>query len=225
MKNLISRPPPFDLANGIDKGKKSEQRVRMTRLGIVVMAVLMAVTTNLIWGQSGGGSGDNQASAGASLSWTAPGDDGNIGTASAYDLRYSTSLITALTFALADKAVNIPVPLLAGSTQGCFIDRLLPSRVYYFAIKAVDTAGNWSAISNVLIKPSQSYEVGDVNSDTRIDVADVIYLKNYIFNYGREPLPWGTGDTNCDGKISVGDLTYLINHIFQNGPVPGTNCP
>ncbi len=29
------------------------------------------------------------------LSWTAPGDDGATGTASSYDIRYSTSTITA----------------------------------------------------------------------------------------------------------------------------------
>jgi|WetSurMetagenome_2_1015567.scaffolds.fasta_scaffold333615_1 hypothetical protein len=196
----------------------------MNRIGFVILTALLAATTTVSWAQTGGGS-DYHVSGGVSLMWRAPGDDRNIGTAAAYDLRYSTNPITAANFVTAAKAVSVPFPTVAGSTQGCFVDRLLPNTVYYFAIKAVDETGNWSAMSQVMVKTPQIYNVGDVNSDNKMDVGDIITLINYVFNNGREPLPWGAGDCNCDGFVGVGDVIYLLNHVFQSGPMPGSNCP
>jgi hypothetical protein len=86
------------------------------------------------------------------LTWSAPGDDSLSGRASSYDLRYSNQLITAGNFSLATAAVNLPSPGLPGSTQSATVDALLSGRVYYFAIKSVDHANNWSAMSNVVAR-------------------------------------------------------------------------
>ena len=51
------------------------------------------------------------------LSWTAPGDDGNTGTAATYDIRYSTALITAANFASALQVTGEPSPKSAGSSE------------------------------------------------------------------------------------------------------------
>jgi hypothetical protein len=196
----------------------------MNRIGFVILTAFLAVYLTGSQAMSRDLS-DYHVSGGVSLMWRAPGDDRNIGTAAAYDLRYSTNPITTANFSAATKAQNVPFPMVAGSTQGCFVDRLLPNTVYYFAIKAVDESGNWSAMSQVIVRTPQLYNVGDVNSDNKIDVGDIISLINYVFNNGREPLPWGAGDTNCDGVVGVGDVIYLVNHVFQNGPIPGSNCP
>ena len=83
------------------------------------------------------------------LTWTTPGDDGTLGTASQFDLRYSTSPITAANFASATRWNSTPVPLASGSTQNETVTGLSPSTTYYFAIKAGDEVPNWAAISNV----------------------------------------------------------------------------
>jgi hypothetical protein len=83
------------------------------------------------------------------LTWTAPGDDGASGQAAAYDLRWSTSPITTGSFAGATPVATPPVPLPAGSGQSYVVLDLTPSTSYWFALKARDQAGNWSAISNV----------------------------------------------------------------------------
>ncbi len=83
------------------------------------------------------------------LSWTAPGDDGNSGTASQYDVRYSTSIITAANFNTATQASGAPVPSSAGSAESFVISGLSSEQTYYFAIKTADEVPNWSAISNV----------------------------------------------------------------------------
>ena len=84
------------------------------------------------------------------LRWTATGDDGTSGMASAYDLRYSASPITSANFSSATAVPVQPVPQAPGTVQSYLMTGLTPGTTYYFAIKVGDEAGNWSAISNVL---------------------------------------------------------------------------
>jgi hypothetical protein len=84
------------------------------------------------------------------LTWTAPGDDSLTGTASQYDLRYSTSLITAANFASASAVVGEPAPGVSGTSQSHTVTGLQSATTYWFAIKTADNATNWSLISNVV---------------------------------------------------------------------------
>ena len=84
-----------------------------------------------------------------SLTWIAPGDNANTGTASQYDLRYSTSNITSTNFSSATQATGEPTPTTAGTTQNMTVTGLTSNTLYYFALKTADEIPNWSAISNV----------------------------------------------------------------------------
>ncbi len=64
------------------------------------------------------------------------------------------------------------------------------------------------------------YVCGDANEDGQIDIADVVYLINYLFTGGSAPQPWEAGDANCDGAVDIGDVVYLINYLFVGGPPP-----
>jgi hypothetical protein len=83
------------------------------------------------------------------LNWTAPGDDGDVGQATAYDVRYSTSPITEQNWDSATPVDGEPAPSPAGSAESFTVSGLQPSTTYYFAIKTSDEAGNWSGLSNV----------------------------------------------------------------------------
>jgi chitodextrinase len=86
---------------------------------------------------------------GALLSWTAPGDSGSVGTASSYDIRYSTSIIDNNTkFNAATQAIGEPSPQPAGSLESFLVTGLVSETTYYFAIKASDEVPNVSALSN-----------------------------------------------------------------------------
>jgi hypothetical protein len=61
---------------------------------------------------------------------------------------------------------------------------------------------------------------GDANADAVISSADVVYLINYLFIGGPEPMPLEAGDPNCDGAVSSADVVYLINYLFIGGPPP-----
>ncbi|MEK7584760.1 MAG: hypothetical protein AAB490_05955, partial [Patescibacteria group bacterium] len=83
------------------------------------------------------------------LGWTAPGDDGNVGTATTYDIRYSTSVITAGNWASATQVTGEPSPSIAGSAESLTVAGLSQSTTYYFAMKTSDEVPNESGLSNV----------------------------------------------------------------------------
>jgi len=64
------------------------------------------------------------------------------------------------------------------------------------------------------------YTSGDANCDGKVDVADVVYLLNYLFISGPPPCFWNAGDVNCDKGINIADVIYLINYLFRDGPPP-----
>jgi hypothetical protein len=64
---------------------------------------------------------------------------------------------------------------------------------------------------------------GDANSDSGINVADVVFVINYVFKGGPAPQPIESGDVNYDHSCNVADAVFLINYIFKGGPCPC--CP
>lgn len=93
---------------------------------------------------------DTAHAASVTVFWTAPGDDGNTGTASNYDMRYSTSNITAGNWSSASTATSEPAPSVAGSAESMTITGLLADTQYFIALKTSDEAGNESGLSNVV---------------------------------------------------------------------------
>ncbi|MEW6067757.1 MAG: fibronectin type III domain-containing protein [Nitrospirota bacterium] len=82
------------------------------------------------------------------LTWTATGDDGGIGQASSYDVRYSKSPITTDgQFSSATQATGEPAPATAGTTEYFTVTGLESNTTYYFSIKSSDEALNTSELS------------------------------------------------------------------------------
>lgn len=83
------------------------------------------------------------------LTWTAPGDDGSVGAATSYDIRYSTSIINESNWASATQVVDEPHPLVASTSQTMTVSGLSGGVEYFFAMKTSDGVPNTSGISNV----------------------------------------------------------------------------
>ncbi len=79
--------------------------------------------------------------------------------------------------------------------------------------------------NGMVICGPEDYRFGDANDDGVIDIGDVVYLINYLYKSGPEPLPlWIVGDVNCDLVVDIGDVVYLINYLYKNGPEPCNPC-
>ena len=86
------------------------------------------------------------------LTWTSPKDAG--GFVTEYDLRYSTSPITAQNFGNATQVEDLPWPAAAGTKETFTVKNLPGGTVFYFAIRSSDFDGNMSALSNVVSQRS-----------------------------------------------------------------------
>ncbi|MHC4597960.1 MAG: RCC1 domain-containing protein [Planctomycetota bacterium] len=85
----------------------------------------------------------------ADLTWTATGDDGNAGTATAYIVKMSTAPITASNFDAATTFVQGWAPQPAGTTENRTVSGLTQGQTNFFAIKVLDEVPNTSPMSNV----------------------------------------------------------------------------
>ena len=142
-----------------------------------------------------------------SLTWTAPGNDLDLGTAAAYDVRYSTEPITAANWASTSQAAGEPAPAAVGSSQSFTVDGLSGNTKYYFAMKTSDEAGNFSALSNVpnakTTEPPDTVDPGAV-TDLAVGGATPSSLL----------LTWtAPGDDGNTGRATAYDIRYSTSPI------------
>jgi hypothetical protein len=62
---------------------------------------------------------------------------------------------------------------------------------------------------------------GDATGDGVINIADVMYMINYLYRSGPYPASFEAGDANCDGDHGILDIVFLINYLYKGGPPPG----
>ncbi|MEC9475816.1 MAG: PKD domain-containing protein [Planctomycetota bacterium] len=67
---------------------------------------------------------------------------------------------------------------------------------------------------------------GDATYDQTVNIADAIFLLNFLFTGGDASVCPDAGDTNDDGSINIGDPINLLNFLFTSGstipyPYPG----
>lgn len=85
------------------------------------------------------------------LAWSAPGDDGEEGTAARYRLRYTIGTLDETTWAEADSAEVGFTPYPSGQAEEYTVRGLAAATRYEFGLKAIDEAGNESPLSNVVV--------------------------------------------------------------------------
>lgn len=103
------------------------------------------------------------------LTWTASGDDGTVGTASTYNLRYSINPITDdASFNAAAAVAGVPSPKVAGSAEAFTVTGLAASTTYCFALKVADEVPNVSGLSNIVeaaTLPPHTWDPTDIGSE------------------------------------------------------------
>jgi hypothetical protein len=62
--------------------------------------------------------------------------------------------------------------------------------------------------------------VGDANGSGSTDMADAVYIVNWLFLGGPPPVSMIEGDANCSGSVDMADAVYIVNWLFVGGPIP-----
>jgi len=96
------------------------------------------------------------------------------------------------------------------------------SMVYWWKVRAQDRWGETRWANEIWSFDLENY--GDASGDGKINVADVIFLINYLFISGPAPQPLSAGDINGDCVVNSADVVYLINYLFVGGPAPKPGC-
>ncbi len=166
------------------------------------------------------------------LNWTAVGDDGTTGTATSYDLRYSTATITEANWASATPVTGEPSPASAGTYESITISNLSPNTNYYFAIKVIDDSSNTSDLSNVasaksnavpnIIIPTTSNNAGGVAPTSVIFSGQaypgskiIVQMKNNL-NPIYENVPLSIYQMSDEGKFYISYTALLSGQYFFN---------
>jgi hypothetical protein len=119
--------------------------------------------------------------------------------------------------ALCDESGNYSILACGGGVQDIIVTKL--------GFEQYDTTVLMTEhrVLDVTLTPC-AYINGDANDDDAINVGDAVFLINYAFKYGPEPIPLSSGDANGDEGVNVGDAVYLINFVFKGGPEPVADC-
>jgi peptidoglycan hydrolase-like protein with peptidoglycan-binding domain len=103
------------------------------------------------------------------VTWSAPGDDGNTGVASSYDIRYSTLNISDAIWGSTIQVTGEPNPLVAGTLQSYTLVGLTPNTSYSTAMKTSDEVPNESDLSNVISFTTLALTDPDLDPDPDSD--------------------------------------------------------
>ena len=151
------------------------------------------------------------------VAWSSPGDDGFTGRATQYDLRYSTSQITAANFNSATQ-LTTSAPRVAGSVECYRASNLSACTTYWFAVKTKDDAGNWSiAISNPAhgkTECTQNIVADCVSGPDEIPPKAISNLSVWSAGTTTMALNWtAPGDDSTFGTAVQYDLRYSTSSI------------
>lgn len=89
-----------------------------------------------------------------------------------------------------------------------------------------DETGSITATATITVIDPE-FKRGDVNGDLAFNIADPVFVLDYLFNSGLTPQCLDAADTNDDGAVNVADTIASLAYLFQGGappPVPFAAC-
>jgi hypothetical protein len=115
--------------------------------------------------------------------------------------------------------------LITGITDKFYtVENLAAAGTFLYRVKALYTDGTESAWSNVeevtLFENGHGYELGDVNHDGSVNIADVTALIDSLL--GSREVCEICADVKADGDINIADVTALIDLLLNNDTTSNT---
>ncbi len=110
------------------------------------------------------------------------------------------------------------------SNAGVITGDPLDSSSISFTLGVSDLLGS-AAEATLTILPAPDFICGDLNDSGQIpDITDLIYMVEYMFNFGDPPVVIEAADVNASGGLpDITDLIYMVEYMFNDGP--DLNCP
>ena len=113
--------------------------------------------------------------------------------------------------------------LITGITDKSYtVNNLTAGGTFLYKVKAVyidGTESAWSNTEEVTLfenEPVHDYELGDVNHDGDLTIADVTILISYVLKNGVGTACPICADVNNDGFYTIADVTMLISKVLKN---------
>jgi subtilisin family serine protease len=153
-----------------------------------------------------------------SFNWTAPGDDDDTGTATTYDMRFSSAKFTDANWSTLTQASGEPAPQESGTLQNMTVGNLLCGRSYFFGVKTRDEAANESVLSNIATGKTAKCNKLAVNPKAfPIGEANVAYNSG-AFNVTGTPNTIGPFTVQIDPATLPPGVTYNGSQAFTGTP-------
>ncbi len=166
------------------------------------------------------------------LRWTAPGDDGAVGTATRYDLRMAATPLDSASFAAATP-IAIAAPLAGGSAEQCEVGGLAVNTARWFALRAIDDFGNPGPLSaavqvTTLGAPAIGVTpaalaltvVREATLDTTLTVTNLALGRLDFTLPAPSPVAW-LAVTPAAGRVLSGNATPVAVHVDAHGLAVG----
>ena len=83
----------------------------------------------------------------------------------------------------------------------------------------VESWGDPSAVAADSITAEAIMLYGDCDFTGEQDISDLIYLVDYAFGQGPDPLPTvESANFDCENGVDISDLVAMVEYMFQGGP-------
>jgi len=94
--------------------------------------------------------------------------------------------------------------------------------LYFMTATVTDAEGRSDMKTSMSLHRCQSVsDPGDFNDDGTVNVGDALYLIEYIYKDGPEPVGGpGRADANCDDNIDLNDIIFIIKYVLAEGDAP-----
>lgn len=100
-----------------------------------------------------------------------------------------------------------------GSTY--MVENLEPGTYQYYVIVNTYSGKNYQSVVREVTLGSHGYELGDVNHDHKVSIADVTDLINYLLTGDGSNICLICADVNVDGQIKIADVTEVITILLN----------
>lgn len=101
----------------------------------------------------------------------------------------------------------------------CAVEGLTPGATYeFYVVVKQNTGKTYTSVVREVTLPQEGhgYDLGDVNHDHAVNIADVTALIDYLLNPASEVCTI-CADINTDTNVNIADVTALIDVLLSNG--------